>query len=309
MSAHSDSWILHHYEDSPYAEKIRLMFGHAGMAWQSVLSPSMPPRPNLDPLTGGYRRIPVAQVGADIFCDTALIATEIARHTERAEWRPDSVPDPQQALVQHAQSTVFFSVITSEPPLPLLKALIGKFGWRQTWRFFKDRTAMMKAATIRPPSGKEAAQVVAEFFQQMDTLLADKPFLGGESPAYADFAAIHPVTFKINLTGKPLPASHENLKRWVNAMEAPGHGARAELEPSAAFAAAADAEPRALPASQEHEALGQRVAIGPVDYGLDPVQGRLTAVTPERYIIARDTDAFGLLHVHFPRGGYQLTAL
>ena len=55
MSTHSDSWILHHYEDSPYAEKIRLMFGHAGMAWQSVLSPSMPPRPNLDPLTGGYR--------------------------------------------------------------------------------------------------------------------------------------------------------------------------------------------------------------------------------------------------------------
>jgi hypothetical protein len=29
----------------------------------------MPPRPLLDPLTGGYRRVPVLQVGADIYCD------------------------------------------------------------------------------------------------------------------------------------------------------------------------------------------------------------------------------------------------
>ena len=68
MTNINKEWVLHHYEASPYAEKIRLMFGYTGLRWHSVISPPMPPRPNLDPLTGGYRRIPVAQKGADLFC-------------------------------------------------------------------------------------------------------------------------------------------------------------------------------------------------------------------------------------------------
>ena len=75
----NDLMILHHYEGSPYSEKIRLMFGMTNTRWLSLSSPMRPPRPNLDPLTGGYRRIPVAQIGADIFCDTSLIAGEVAR--------------------------------------------------------------------------------------------------------------------------------------------------------------------------------------------------------------------------------------
>ena len=69
-----DAFILHHYDRSPYAEKVRLMFGVTNSEWQSLLSPPWPPRPNVDPLAGGYRRIPVAQCGADIFCDSAVIA-------------------------------------------------------------------------------------------------------------------------------------------------------------------------------------------------------------------------------------------
>lgn len=30
-------------------------------------------KPDLIPLTGGYRKTPVLQIGADIYCDTALI--------------------------------------------------------------------------------------------------------------------------------------------------------------------------------------------------------------------------------------------
>ena len=114
MTGDNRDWILHHYEESPYAEKIRLMFGHAGIAWSSVLSPPMPPRPSLDPLTGGYRRIPVAQKGADLFCDSALIALEIASASDRRELRPDSVADDRSDLVARAQGDVFFSIITSE---------------------------------------------------------------------------------------------------------------------------------------------------------------------------------------------------
>ena len=71
--------ILHHFEASPFSEKIRVIFGFKRIAWQSVLIPRIMPKPDLVPLTGGYRRTPVMQIGADIFCDTQIITREIER--------------------------------------------------------------------------------------------------------------------------------------------------------------------------------------------------------------------------------------
>ena len=71
--------ILHHYDISPYAEKIRLCFGLKGLAWRSVIVPMVLPKPDLMPLTGGFRRTPVLQIGADIYCDTLRIAMELDR--------------------------------------------------------------------------------------------------------------------------------------------------------------------------------------------------------------------------------------
>ena len=71
--------ILHHYDLSPYAEKIRLALGLKALPWRSVQAPMVMPKPDLIELTGGYRRVPVLQLGADIYCDT---------HCHRAGARP-----------------------------------------------------------------------------------------------------------------------------------------------------------------------------------------------------------------------------
>ena len=55
--------ILHHYEFSTFSEKVRTTLGFKQLAWRSVDIPGLPPRPWLTPLTGGYRRAPVLQVG------------------------------------------------------------------------------------------------------------------------------------------------------------------------------------------------------------------------------------------------------
>lgn len=68
--------ILHHYETSPYAEKVRIGLGLKGLAWASVEIPVIMPKPNLTALTGGYRKTPVLQIGADIYCDSQLIMRE-----------------------------------------------------------------------------------------------------------------------------------------------------------------------------------------------------------------------------------------
>ena len=65
--------VLHHFATSPFSEKVRLVLGYKRLAWKSVLIPSILPKPDLVALTGGYRKTPVLQLGADIFCDTALI--------------------------------------------------------------------------------------------------------------------------------------------------------------------------------------------------------------------------------------------
>ena len=54
--------ILHHYDFSPFAEKIRLALGIKGLRWHSVIAPSVLPKPDLVALTGGYRHIPCAAV-------------------------------------------------------------------------------------------------------------------------------------------------------------------------------------------------------------------------------------------------------
>src|SRR5580700_10996564 len=71
--------ILHHYGTSPYSEKVRLGFGLKGLAWASVEIPIIMPKPDLVALTGGYRKTPVLQIGADIYCDSQLIMRELER--------------------------------------------------------------------------------------------------------------------------------------------------------------------------------------------------------------------------------------
>ena len=70
-------FILHHYDTSPFSEKPRVMFGLKGLAWRSVIQPTIMPKPDLVPLTGGYRRAPVMQIGADVYCDSQVILAEI----------------------------------------------------------------------------------------------------------------------------------------------------------------------------------------------------------------------------------------
>ena len=50
--------ILHHFDLSPFAEKVRLMLGLKQLSWRSVEIPMVMPKPDLIALTGGYRKTP-----------------------------------------------------------------------------------------------------------------------------------------------------------------------------------------------------------------------------------------------------------
>ncbi len=298
--------ILHHYESSPYAEKIRLMFGYTDSSWCSLLSPPWPPRPNVDPLSGGYRRIPVAQLGADIFCDTALIAQEIAAASDQPALSPYNTSGRALELMRQAEGDGFFASVRSLPTAKLLGTMLSSFGPLGAYRFIKDRSGLMAGGTSKPKSPVDSRQVMEDLFSSLENLLSDQSWIGGDSPNAADFAVYHPLWLHLSCKGK-LPASAENLCRWYASVGEFGHGRRRDITQEEAFESARTAEPRSLPASKDSEfVIGQRHSIHPADYGVVPVTGTLAAITPERVILARETEAFGTLHVHFPKSGYAL---
>ncbi len=309
MASSDPTFYLHHYERSPYAQKIRAMFGLTGHAWASVLSPMYPPRPNVEPLAGGYRRIPVAQIGADVFCDTALIATEVAALTGHAELAPQ-IPDPvARALAERAEGDVFFAGITSVAPHRLLGSLLRSAGLMSTIRFVRDRTGMMKGATVRPPRGAEAASLLDAYLSDLNDRLVEGSMLAGDAPTYADFCAYHPIWLTLSVGGAPTLPSYPRVQEWMGRLDTLGQGDRREATADEAFAAATNAEPRPLPGDgQEHELLGHEVAVHPGDYGMIDTRGTLVAVTSERLVVARSTERLGTVHVHFPREGYEISA-
>src|SRR2546427_13241778 len=90
--------ILHHYDISPYAEKIRAILGFKRLAWHSVHIPIVMPKPDLTALTGGYRLTPVLQIGADVYCDTKVIARRLERERPTPTLYPRGTAAAERAL-------------------------------------------------------------------------------------------------------------------------------------------------------------------------------------------------------------------
>jgi glutathione S-transferase len=297
--------ILHHYDASPFSEKVRVMLGVKGLSWRSVIQPVIMPKPELTPLTGGYRRIPVMQIGADIYCDTQIILAEIeARHR-----KPDVVRGADWAVNLWADR-LFFQVTVA--------VVFGEIGDTVPPEFIADREklsgrpfdmAAMKAAA-GPMKGQWRAHAA-----WIERGLASNDFLGGSTPSLSDIAAYMNVWW----LGRAAPATAASLLAgltktlgWRERMKALGHGRRSEMTGAEALQAVAATSPAKAPpldlADLSGLARGAEVIVRADDYGRDPVQGRLVAVSAERITIARECGELDLVHVHFPRVGYVLTA-
>src|SRR5262245_18462865 len=228
--------ILHHYDLSPYAEKVRLALGFKALPWRSVRIPIVMPKPDLVELTGGYRRTPTLQVGADVYCDTKVIA----RALERIAPEPSLYPPHAEALLPALSrwaETSFMMVVT------ILLGVGGVFD--ET--FLEDRRKMFPGADF----SKSKLIVPAKRLQlraNLDLLerqLADgRSFLLGRSASLADLSAYHPLFFtRVHPVLRSLVEPLVHVPAWMDRVAAIGHGKREEMEPGEAIAIARDATP------------------------------------------------------------------
>jgi glutathione S-transferase len=297
--------ILHHYAMSPYSAKVRAMLGCTGLDWQSVVTKEMPPRPLVEALAGGYRRIPVAQSGADVFCDSHVIAAEIAERARRPELAPEGMGEAERAWVAHAEGEVFFACILAAPVTGLWRNARATVSVGDLLRVTLDRLSMGLRISRALPGPIRSRKVVADHVDRVERQL-QRDFLFGDAPRIGDFATYHSLWFVRDLGGKPFPG-HPRTMAWMDRIKAFGEGGRREISAETALEIARAATPR--PISNEHTqhvSLKKPVRVAPSDYWQVPTTGELVGSTPSRWILRREDPRAGVVHVHFPKEGYTL---
>ena len=160
--------VLHHYDFSNYAEKARLALGYKRLGWRSVIIPPIAPKPELMPLTGGYRRTPVLQIGADIFCDTRLILRELERRQPEPTLYPAATVATAHAIALWAETQLFrpISLFVSAANMDVLPEGL------QADRSLMRGLAVPAAETVRE-AGRRNAPAVRIGIAQVEQLLAD----------------------------------------------------------------------------------------------------------------------------------------
>jgi len=302
--------ILHHYPTSPFAEKIRLILGYKKLAWQSVVIPTIMPKPDLTALTGGYRRTPVLQIGADIYCDTALIADVLEKIAPSPSLHPSPVNGASRIVAQWADSQVFPAAMAYNfQPAGIAQVFAG-VPEEAVQAFVADRAAMRGSAP-RMAIG-EGTSTYKSQLRRLSDMLTEQPYLMGTMPTIADFAAYHPLWFTVERTPslagilEPTPL----LKDWMVRMNSIGHGIHEKMKPSQAVDVAKQASPEDVShwnfVDEHGIALGSEVTITADNFGLEPTPGILVAATKTRLTLRREDERAGTVHVHFPRNGFIL---
>ena len=309
--------ILHHYPTSPFAEKVRLILGYKNLSWRSVVVPMVMPKPDVVALTGGYRKTPILQIGADIYCDTALIADVLEHLAPAPTLYPEAHKGLARVLAQWADTALFWAAMgyNFSP-----KGTAQMFGgspdappeqWGAVAKVFAEDRNKMRSGMPRVSPG-DAAASYKSYLRRIANMLEGQAFVTGSAPCIADFALYHPLWFtrtRTSVMASILDAT-PGVLAWMDRMAAIGH---ASFTPMTAIEAIAEAQGGAL-ASVEKEsffdehgiALGSVVTVAGESFGPEPTEGILVAATRTRYTLRRTDERAGTVQVHFPRVGYVL---
>jgi len=298
--------ILHQYDSSPFSEKVRICLGIKGLAWRAVDQPVIMPKPDLVLLTGGYRRIPVMQIGADIYCDSQLIVRELDRRFPDRPLFPTGSEGLVTGIEQWCDKGLFQSAVF---------AIFGSIGDNVEPAFIKDREAL-SGQPFNVGAMKTLAPFAITQIKAHATLLAQqlsdgRAFFNGVDPCLADAAAYYNFWF-VRTFCPGLAERYDDLEdfdAWYCRVAAIGHGSRSAMTPAQAIESAANADPEEISMlAADADLSGKSVALAASDYGRDPIVGTFAGSTNFSISVSRDAPGIGQVNVHVPRLGYSVTS-
>jgi glutathione S-transferase len=263
------------------------------------------PRPDLMPLTGGYRRTPVLQIGADIYCDTQCIMRELERRfpepgllpkgCEGLAWTSAMWTD--RSFFQNTVNLVFGSLADKVPA--------DFIADREQLRGAKFDVAAMTAAI---PQMRDQFRAHLHW---IDTQLCDeRSWIAGEAPSLIDVNAYMNLWYvRAHLDdADEMLAEFDHTRAWAGRLRAIGHGQRTEMSTAEALEIGTRATPQTAelhdPNDPNGRKVGDKVAVVPDDYGKIRVTGEIVALSPQHVAIRRHDPRAGNVVVHFPRAGF-----
>jgi len=305
MSDKQNAILLHQYGVSPFSEKVRVALGIKQLSWHAVEQPVIMPKPELTALTGGYRKIPVMQIGADIYCDTQIILAELEKRY------------PERSLFVGGDRALGWGMgLWTDRPLFLaaVAVIFGTAGDFADEDFKKDRaelmgrpfdTEQMKASV---PMMKEQLRAQLDW---LETQLADgRAFLMGEDAGIADVNAYYNLAFIrwIAPEGAAIIDGFSHLPLWEKRIQEIGHGDRKEMGREEALDIARDTASTEKVSADPNEPNGlkpgDQIMVMADDYGRDPVAGELVSSSAQHVALKRNDPRVGDVTVHFPRAGF-----
>ncbi len=305
------SIILHEYPSSPFSEKIRLALRLKNLAYSRVEIPVIMPRPDLMPLTGGYRRTPVMQIGADIYCDTAIILRELDARFPMHALRLPGHEGLAQMVAAWADSRWFQCSVA---------VIFGAMGDAVPADFIRDREQLsgrpFNVAALKAAAPMMRDQWRARLMLIEERLAAGKGagaglYLIGAKPGFVDVHAYMNVWWMKQAVPDFAEACFESAPQtaaWYRRLNEVEGQAPETISSQDALAIAKDAAPRLVAATTRNEpqafAPGERVAVAPDDYGQVWVEGEIVHADSQRIVLHRSTPEAETVHVHFPRAGF-----
>jgi glutathione S-transferase len=303
--------ILHHYPNSPFSEKVRVALGLKQLEWKSVEIPNIMPKPDLMPLTGGYRKTPVLQIGADIYCDTQIMMLEIEKRFPERPLLPVGQEGVARAIAMWIDRNIFWAAVG---------VVMGAIGDKLPEAFVKDRSDFsgrsFDAARLKAAAPFAREQAYAHLVIAEEMLRDGRPFLLGAAASLADCALYNPVWFlQVRMGQGDTPSPLDRLPKiveWSRRMKALGSGKPTPMTGTEALDVAKAATPGTTKVDDKDPSglkAGQKISVTPDDTGKVPVTGDLVGLNADRVSIKRTDERVGEVVVHFPRAGFVLAAL
>ena len=305
--------ILHQYPASPVAEKVRVAFGIKNLSWRSVEIPRIPPKPDLVPLTGGYRRTPVMQIGADIYCDSQCILRELQKRYPDPGFYSPADEGLAWALSRWTDEKFFKDSIA---------LVLGGAGADLPADFAEDRGRLYfgpEWQAALKEAQKDLPHLAAQMRGQLswtNQYLTGSDFMAGSAPGLVD-ACVYYLVWFIRGRWQPGPellSEFPKLEQWEQSIKALGHGKAIDLDAKEALAIARNSQSITPELSDPFDTQaitpGTQISVRPdIDGGEVFVTGTAHHISYDTIALRRESEETGEVCVHFPRVGYRIDIL
>ena len=283
------------------------------MRWRSVTVPMMLPKPDVVALTGGYRRTPFMQIGADIYCDSALMCRVIDRLVAGAAALSGIHPRPGGDRRPVGRPVVLLDRGAVHDAAGRRRPHLRRRCRREAVKAFGADRAAMSPAFRRAPLHDQAAHF-HDYLGRLEASARRRPAV----PARRAALDRRRLGGAVDLVRAPRAAGRGASRRLPahRRLVRAGHGVRprhvrADDERRGDRAGEPDDHVRALRVD-----AGAGLAAGTTGRRRRRPTTRTTrssaawsASTRSEVVVERVDERAGTVHVHFPRVGFHVKAI